>query len=326
MKGIDAPFSRRRFLGASANAAAIATLAARNAFASKADITVGITVDTRPDWNGPENFMRSIREAHQVGYHWIETFWQYVDRWQNDPGQLKDILAGLNLRLETVSNGGNMNTHFADPAQRAAVIDDHMKLVKFIHYFGCDHLKINCGAPVKVSEAERPRMYHDMAVTFDELGRRITDMGMKFGIHAHLGSNFQTQRDVDAIMERTNPHWVYFVLDTGHVTMAGMDPVALTRKYVSRIIEYHLKDVAKENRGGYKGPELKPGTYNTNKDNLIFYPLGKGGVDFPAILAILNQNNWKGWFTVELDRTATTAIESATLTKHYIENVLKLPV
>ena len=51
-----------------------------------------------------------------------------------------------------------MNTNFADPSQRAAVIGEVMKLVKFIHYFGCDHLKINCGAPVKVSEAERRRI------------------------------------------------------------------------------------------------------------------------------------------------------------------------
>jgi len=319
------PVSRRRFLGASA--AAIPAIQGRSASAaSKTDITVGITVDTRPDWNGPENFMRAIKEAHQVGYHWIETFWQYVQRWQYNPGQLKDILAGLNLRLETVSNGGKMRTAFSDPAQRAGVVEDHMKLVKFIHYFGCDHLKVNCGAPVKVSESERAAMYHEMSVTFNEIGRRMADMGMKFGVHAHLGSNFQTRRDVDAIMERTNPHWVYFVLDTGHVTMAGMDPVELTRKYVSRIIEYHLKDVAKENRGGYRGPELKPGTYNTNKDNLIFYSLGKGGVNFPGILRILNENKWRGWFTVELDRTPTTAIESATITKRYIESVLKLPV
>ena len=60
---------------------------------------------------------------------------------------------------------------------------------------------------MKVSEAERPAMYHEMSVTFDEIGKRMADMGMKFGVHAHLGSNFQTRRDVDAIMERTNPHW-----------------------------------------------------------------------------------------------------------------------
>ena len=319
------PVSRRRFLTASA--AAIPAMLGRGASAApRADITVGITVDTRPDWNGPENFMRAIKEAHQVGYHWIETFWQYVERWQDNPGELKDILAGLNLRLETVSNGGKMRTAFSDPAQRAGVVEDHMKLVEFIHYFGCDHLKVNCGARVRVSESERAAMYHEMSVTFNEIGRRMADMGMKFGVHAHLGSNFQTRRDVDAIMERTNPHWVYFVLDTGHVTMAGMDPVELTRKYVSRIIEYHLKDVAKENRGGYRGPELKPGAYNTNKDNLIFYSLGKGGVDFPGIVRILNENKWRGWFTVELDRTPTTAIESGTITKRYIESVLKLPV
>jgi inosose dehydratase len=325
MKGAVVTLNRRSFLAASA--AAIPGITARGAFAApKADITVGITVDTRPDWNGPENFMRSIKEAHEVGYHWIETFWQYVERWQDNPGKLKDILAGLNLRLETVSNGGKMRTAFADPAQRAGVIEDHMKLVNFIHYFGCDHLKINCGAPTHVSEAERPKMYHEMSVTFNEIGKRMADMGMKFGIHAHLGSNFQTRRDIDAIMERTNPRWVWFVLDTGHISMAGMDPVELTRKYVSRIVEYHLKDVAKENRGGYKGPDFKPGTYNTNKDNLIFFPLGKGGVDFPAIEKILNENQWHGWFTVELDRTATTAKESATITKRYIETVLKLPV
>jgi sugar phosphate isomerase/epimerase len=324
MKGTVVTLNRRSFLAASA--AALPAMATHAFAAPKADITVGITVDTRPDWNGPENFMRSIKEAHEVGYHWIETFWQYVERWQDNPGQLKDILAGLNLRLETVSNGGKMRTAFADPAQRAGVIEDHMELVRFIHYFGCDHLKVNCGAPVHVSETDRPKMYHEMSVTFDEIGKRMADMGMKFGIHAHLGSSFQTRRDVDAIMERTNPRWVWFVLDTGHISMAGMDPVELTRKYVSRIVEYHLKDVAKENRGGYKGRDLKPGTYNTNKENLIFFPLGKGGVDFPTIEKILNENQWHGWFTVELDRTATTAKESAAITKRYIETVLKLPV
>src|ERR1700750_2578145 len=121
--------NRRRFFAASAGT--IPAILGHGALvASKADITVGITVDTRPDWSGPENFMRAIKEAHQVGYHWIETFWQYVDRWQDNPGGLKGILAGLNLRLETVSNGGKMRTAFADPTQRAGVVEDHMKLVK----------------------------------------------------------------------------------------------------------------------------------------------------------------------------------------------------
>jgi sugar phosphate isomerase/epimerase len=54
--------------------------------------------------------------------------------------------------------------------------------------------------------------------------------------------------------------------------------------------------------------------------------LGRGGVDFPAILQVLNEANWKGWFTLELDSTVTTAKGSATVSKQYIEQILKLAV
>jgi inosose dehydratase len=313
------PLTRRRFLVSTA-----AGLCAPRLAQAAADITVGITVDTRPDWNGAPNFLRSVREASAIGYHWIETFWNYVERWEAKPQELKDLLASLNLKLETVSNGGRMNTNFQDPAQREQVIADHMKLVHFIHQFGCDHLKINCGRPEPGGNT--PAIYREMARTFNEIGRRMTDLGMKFGIHAHLASKFETRQDVDAILELTDPRHVWFVLDTGHITMGGMDPVELTRTYVSRIIEYHMKDTGPENRGGYKGPPLKPGTYNTAPENVIFYELGKGGVDFPAILALLAKNNWKGWCTVELDRTTTTAQNSANISKKYLETVLKLRV
>jgi sugar phosphate isomerase/epimerase len=55
-----------------------------------------------------------------------------------------------------------------------------------------------------------------------------------------------------------------------------------------------------------------------------FFELGRGGVDFPAILQVLNEANWKGWFTLELDSTVTTAKGSATVSKQYIEQILKL--
>jgi inosose dehydratase len=308
---------RREFLG---------TLAAPVLAAGRADITVGITVDTRPDWNGPGNFIRSVEEASSAGYHWIETFWPYVERWEREPQALKDLLARLKLKLETVSNGGSMRTSFGDPAQRDGVIEDHMRLIRFIRKFDCDHLKINCGAPVKVSGAARTAMYKEMAQTFGEIGKRMSDMGMKFGVHPHLASNLETREDTAAIMDLTDPRHVYLIVDTGHTTMAGMDPVELTRTYTRRIIEYHLKDVEPVHRGGYKGPPLAPGTYNTTAGNRIFFELGRGGVDFPGILKILNAEDWKGWFTVELDRTASTAKKSCAVSKNYIESVLKLRV
>jgi inosose dehydratase len=219
-----------------------------------------------------------------------------------------------------------------------------MKLVRFIQWFGCDHLKINIGGDAAPQAAQESAVYREMATTFSEIGKRMTDMGMKFGVHAHLNSVFETRQDIDAIMELTDPKHVHFILDTGHVSMAGMDPVKLTRDYTSRIIEYHLKDVAPENKGGYKGSpvgRLQPraggnqsaGQLSQQEQNLPasvryrdrhFFELGRGGVDFPAILQVLNEANWKGWFTLELDSTVTTAKGSATVSKQYIEQILKL--
>jgi inosose dehydratase len=116
------------------------------------------------------------------------------------------------------------------------------------------------------------------------------------------------------------------VLDTGHTTMAGMDALKLAKDYSSRIIEFHLKDVEPKDRGGYQGPPLDRRNVNTTPHNRIFFELGKGGVDFPGLLAHLHSIGWKGWFTVELDRTGTTARESGAISKKYIEDVLKLEV
>jgi sugar phosphate isomerase/epimerase len=290
--------------------------------ASKADITVGITSNTRPDWT--DDFLLSMRECSEVGYHWIETFWPYVTKWEDRPEELIELMAGMNLKMETVSNGGRMNTLFQKPDQRKEVIDDHMRLVRFIKKLGCDHLKINCGG--ENPGGNTPEIYREIAKTFDELGKRISDQGIRFGVHHHLWTQYETRADVDAIMEMTDPKHVYMILDTGHTTMAGMDALKLAKDYGPRILEFHLKDVAPKDRGGYKGPPLDRRNVNTTPDNRTFFELGKGGVDFPGILAHLNSIGWKGWFTVELDRTGTTAKESAAISKKYIEEKLKLKV
>lgn len=290
----------------------------------RADITVGITSNTRPDWADAENFLLSLDESAELGYRWIETFWGYLVPWWDSPQSLVDLLAEKGLKMETVSNSGPLNMRFQDPAARAEVIEDHMRLVRFIHAMGCDHLKINCGAPNPGGNTDE--IYAEQAKTFNELGKRISDMGLEFGIHAHLWSQFETGEDVERILGMTDPDHVYLVLDTGHVSMAGMDPLALTKKYGHRIIEYHLKDVAPEHRGGYQGPPLDRTAVNTTPDDRIFFELGAGGVDFPGILEHLNSIAWKGWFTVELDRTGSTAKQSAATSKQYIEETLGLTV
>ena len=310
--------NRRRFLETCAGAAVAAS-----PLAAAARFRVGITTNTRGGaWD--KDVLLSFREASELGYDYVETFYNNVLPWWDKPQDLQKTMDGLKLKFVTVSNGGPMKMQFEDPAQRAQLIEEHVKLVRWIkQWFGCDHLKCNTGR--RKPEGTPKEDIREMAKTMNELGKRISDEGLKFAVHAHLWTQLQTRDEIDRLAELTDPKHVFLVLDTGHITMAGIDPVELTRAYVSRIVEYHMKDTRPEDRGGHKGATPQREGY-ADKGKRIFLELGNGGVDFPGILAILKKNNWDGWLTVELDSTDTTPKDSAAKSKKYLEEVLHLKV
>ena len=283
------------------------------------NFNIGITTNTRGGWE--KDLITSFRESAEVGYRAVETFYSYVLPYWDKPEEMKMILDEFKLRFVTVSNGGPMAMQFEDAALANRIIDEHLKLVRWIKGFGCTHLKINTGQ--RRAEGTTDTDLKQMAKTMNELGKRISDEGLKFGVHAHLWTQLQDRKEIDRLMELTDPNHVCLVLDTGHINMAGIDPVELASVYASRIVEFHLKDCKREDRGGHKGPTPKREGY-ADKGKRIFYELGKGGVDFPGILAILRKKHWKGWLTVELDSTDTTPRDSATLSKKYLNEVLGL--
>ncbi len=307
--------TRRRFLEISSAAAVAPALTAAPRF------QIGITTNTRGGWE--KDVLLSFREASEAGFHNVETFYGFMQPWWDKKEELKKIMDGMNLHFVTVSNGGPMKMQFEDAALAKDIVEEHLKLVRWIKWFGCDHLKINTGRrrPTGTTREDLAQM----AKVMNELGKRISDEGLKFGVHAHLWTQFQDRAEIDRLMESTDPKHVFLVLDTGHITMAGIDPVELTKAYASRIVEFHMKDTRPVDRGGHKGPTPQREGY-TEKGKRIFFELGNGGVDFPGILAVLKKNNWNGWLTVELDSTDTTPKDSAKTSKKYLEEVLHLKV
>jgi sugar phosphate isomerase/epimerase len=305
------PLTRRQFLAGAAAASALA--------APKSKYQVGITTNTRGGWE--KDVFLSFREAREAGYRNVESFVNYFTAYFDRPDELRRRIGEIGVRFVTISNGGPMEMHFEDAARRQKILEDHMRLVRFIKLFGCDHLKINTGP--RRPEGTTAADLKVMAATLDELGRRISDEGLKFAVHAHMWTQFENRREIDAIMESTDTRYVWFVLDTGHITMAGMDPVELTRALGHRIVEFHLKDVKPENRGGAKTRVER----NDPMKDPIFFELGTGGVDFTAIKAHLDSIGWQGWWTVELDSSpARPPEQSARISRDYIEKVLKVKV
>jgi sugar phosphate isomerase/epimerase len=249
----------------------------------------------------------------------------YPDRWEALQHRVYEI--GVQF---TCINGGAAGApaDFAIVEQRQAVIDNHVNMARFSRRFGCDHQKTNCGPRRQANghgiDQTPLEDLKNIAITVGQIGKRCTEeLGIKFGVHAHLSAQIATEREVTYLMENTDPAHVYFVLDTSMVNMAGMDPVALAKKLGNRICEFHLKDNAKNTRGG-----AKPSLVDMPEDffnNPISYPLGEGGVDFPALINYLRASKWSGHLVVELETSPwRTPKESARITANYIRDVLKL--
>src|SRR6266851_1773229 len=104
---------------------------------------VGITTNTRGGWEN--DVFLSFREAREVGYRHVESFVHYFSEYFDKPEELQKKIDAIGVRFVTISNGGPMEMHFEDPLKHEKLIEDHLRLVRFIKRFGCTHLKINLG-------------------------------------------------------------------------------------------------------------------------------------------------------------------------------------
>jgi sugar phosphate isomerase/epimerase len=288
---------------------------------------IGYTTNTRGGWEGDP--FKGMREGREVGFRYMEIFGTSFCRpdslyYPDDAEGLMRRIFEIGVNFVSVTGGSATgNTHFEDPTARQAVIENHFQMARFSRRFGCEVQKTNFGR-------RRPGGTTDedlkaMADTVNALGKRVSkELGMRLGVHPHLNSQLQTSHELDFIMANTDPNYVGLVLDTGHFTMAGMDPLAMGKKYGLRVIEYHLKDTQPEERGGTKhvpSPEVD------QMKTPYFFPLGTGGVDFIALKAYLDSIQWRGFLNVELDTSPwRPPQESARITASYIEKVLKIPL
>jgi sugar phosphate isomerase/epimerase len=249
----------------------------------------------------------------------------YPDRWEALQHRIYEI--GVQF---TCINGGAAGApdNFADPTLRQAVVENHFNMARFSRRFGCDHQKTNSGPRRTVDGngvAETPlEDLKNIALTMEAVGKRCTEeLGIKFGFHAHLGSQVATERELMYVLENTNPDHVFFVLDTSMVNMAGIDPIVLAKRLGNRICEFHLKDNARNTLHGAKPPMVDmPKDYFNNP---ISYPLGEGGVDFPGLVDYLRTSGWRGHLVVELETSPwRTPKDSAAMTARYIRDTLKI--
>lgn len=155
----------------------------------------------------------------------------------------------------------------------------------------------------------------------DALARRVLyETGVRTVFHHHAAGFVETPSELEQFLANTNPELIGLCLDTGHYTFGGGDPLQVIDKYGKRIWHVHFKDCdpavhakSKENEWDYF-ESVKQG---------IFCELGKGQVQFSAVLEKLKALDYTGWIVVEQDVLPAmgSPLESATRNRQFLSGI-----
>jgi inosose dehydratase len=88
--------------------------------------------------------------------------------------------------------------------------------------------------------------------------------------------------------------------DTAHIALGGTDNLKVIDTFFDRINYVHLKDLSDEG----------------------FVELGEGSVPLDKIMNLLKQKGYNGWLTVELDASEKTPLESAEISRAYLDKIM----
>ena len=292
---IERDLDRRQFLasvGATVGAASQIQLLA--AAAEQRRLKIGHTGIT---WNEPP---QAIHDISELGYSGYETFGDVLESWMQKGG-LKAILDANNLPLISAYCGVNLT----DPGKRK---DEVAKIVRWgtiVKNYG------GVTAVVGPNGVQRPSFDFnankaDIVMALNEIGRALTDIGITAALHQHTGTCIEYRDEVYAVLEAMDTKYMLFGPDVGQLAKGGSDPVKVVKDFLPLIRHVHLKDWD-------GGPNWQQ-----------YCPLGKGKVDVPSIVDLLEKSEKMKIIMVELDSSRgapLTPFEAARTSKEYLQTL-----
>lgn len=159
----------------------------------------------------------------------------------------------------------------------------------------------------------------------DAIAKAVFDeTGLRTVFHHHCAGYVETPDEIATLLDHTNPERLGLVFDSGHyyhgTGKEECDIVAALDRFAERIWYIHLKDL--EPKVAHRS-RAEQWDYFTAMRNGLYPELGKGCVDFPALLRWLGARDYKGYMLVEQDILPGlgTPKESAARNREYIRSI-----
>lgn len=280
---------------------------------------IGWSNDDMQDLGGKTPLEVCLREASSIGFQGMEK----GHKFPSEAAAMKAKLAEFGMVF--VSGWYSSELLLRSPEDEFAAMRSHLDLHKgndckvmvFCETSNAIHGDIN--KPL----SQRPVMKDG---DWAEFGARLTSLagmmlkeGVRLVYHHHMGTIVQSRKDIDALMASTGEA-VHLLLDTGHATWGGSDPVDLAKTYKPRISHVHCKDVRLEVMARSKAEDW---SFLKSVLEGVYTQPGMGSVDYPAVFKVLN--DYSGWCVVEAEQDPDKAnpLEYHTKGFAYLDGVLK---
>ena len=137
--------------------------------------------------------------------------------------------------------------------------------------------------------------WNTLLANLDKLSALAASRGVLATVHPHVGTMVENTADVAQVLQGSS---IGLTLDTGHLLIGGVDPVALAVDHTARIRHTHLKDVDAAMAAQVRTGEV---TYYDAVRAGMYRPLGLGDADIAGVVAALEGNEYQGWYVLEQD-------------------------
>lgn len=247
---------------------------------------------------------RCLAEVKLAGFSGVEL----GRKFPRQAAELGPLLEAHDLQL--VSGWYSAELLTRDAKAEIAAMRDHLNLLaglgSSVMVFAETTKEIinHVGAPASA----RPTI--GTSAEWKRLGQRFTAVadhlqakGVRMAVHHHMGTVIQSAEDVDRLMENTGPS-VGLLLDTGHMTFAGGDPIAVAKRYADRIVHVHCKDIRRYALAACQGRDV---SFSQAVLEGLFTAPGDGMVDYPGLFKILAGAGYSGWLVQEAEQDPRVA-------------------
>jgi inosose dehydratase len=245
-----------------------------------------------------------LKDAAEIGYEGVEL----GRKFPRDGQKLSSILSSYELRLVGGWHSGFLTERAVEEEWKAAA--EHIRMLKdcgsqVLVYGECGLM--TGASPWDESLSKRPHLkpteFSAYARKLGEFAIRLKETGIKLAYHHHLKMLVERAEEIDALCESTREE-VGLLLDSGHAYAAGADYAEIIRKFGSRVVHIHLKDVRRET---LERARKNDWSFNSAVREGMFTVPGDGDVDFSAIGEFVRTSGYRGWVVVEAEQDPAKA-------------------